>query len=80
MTPSVPLSNVLCSFFFGRCLQGRRHMSAVRLGDCAWHANMAAPLALLPAGFWNLLSGFLIPIPAMPGYWVWAAWLNPVMW
>lgn len=55
-------------------------MSAVRLGDCAWHANMAAPLALLPAGFWNLLSGFLIPIPAMPGYWVWAAWLNPVMW
>ncbi|EFN59136.1 hypothetical protein CHLNCDRAFT_137957 [Chlorella variabilis] len=47
LTPSVPLANVLCSFFFG---------------------------------FWNLLSGFLIPIPAMPGYWVWAAWINPVMW
>ena len=30
------------------------------------------------AGFWNLLSGFLIPIPAMPGWWVWAAWINPV--
>lgn len=47
LTPSVPLANILCSFFFG---------------------------------FWNLLSGFLIPIPAMPGYWVWAAWINPVMW
>lgn len=47
LTPSVPLANVLCSFFFG---------------------------------FWNLLSGFLIPIPMMPKYWVWAAWINPVMW
>ncbi|KAL4447582.1 hypothetical protein ABPG75_004801 [Micractinium tetrahymenae] len=47
LTPSVPLSNVLCSFFFG---------------------------------FWNLLSGFLIPLPAIPGYWIWAAYINPVMW
>ncbi|KAL4419611.1 hypothetical protein ABPG77_001665 [Micractinium sp. CCAP 211/92] len=47
LTPSVPLSNVLCSFFFG---------------------------------FWNLLSGFLIPMPAMPGYWVWTAYINPVQW
>ena len=60
-------------------------MGSVRMDYCNERArdarpNMAAPLPLPPAGFWNLLSGFLIPIPAMPGYWVWAAWINPVMW
>lgn len=31
-------------------------------------------------GFWNLLSGFVIQQPRIPGYWVWAFWVNPVMW
>ncbi len=80
MTPSVPLSNVLCSFFFGErlyCLGGTGTVAADR---CSIDPAPLPSLRSLLAGFWNLLSGFLIPIPAMPGYWVWAAWINPVMW
>jgi ABC-type multidrug transport system permease subunit len=47
LTPSVALSNVLCSFFFG---------------------------------FWNLFCGFLKPEPALPPYWQWFYYLNPVSW
>lgn len=25
----------------------------------------------------NLLSGFLLPLPNMRGWWYWAAWINP---
>ncbi|GAB4817615.1 hypothetical protein N2152v2_004661 [Parachlorella kessleri] len=31
-------------------------------------------------GFFNLLSGFIIPQPFIPGWWIWAFWANPVMW
>lgn len=86
MTPSVPLSNVLCSFFFGErlyCLGGPCIVVADRCSSTACAPTDPArfpSLCPLSAGFWNLLSGFLLPIPAMPGYWVWAAWINPVMW
>ncbi|KAL3696050.1 hypothetical protein R1sor_010126 [Riccia sorocarpa] len=29
---------------------------------------------------WNLFSGFLIPRPSMPGWWVWFYWISPVAW
>ncbi|KAL6781800.1 hypothetical protein ACKKBF_B09460 [Auxenochlorella protothecoides x Auxenochlorella symbiontica] len=31
-------------------------------------------------GAWNLLCGFLIPEPAIPRYWVWFYYINPVSW
>ncbi|KAL6781025.1 hypothetical protein ACKKBG_A09460 [Auxenochlorella protothecoides x Auxenochlorella symbiontica] len=31
-------------------------------------------------GAWNLLCGFLIPEPAIPRYWVWFYYINPVAW
>jgi ABC-type multidrug transport system permease subunit len=29
---------------------------------------------------WNLFAGFLLPRPAMPGWWLWYWYLNPVSW
>ena len=29
-------------------------------------------------GFWNLLCGFLIPASAIPGWWIWCYWMNPI--
>ncbi|PSC69376.1 ATP-binding cassette transporter isoform B [Micractinium conductrix] len=29
-------------------------------------------------GFWNLLCGFLIPASAIPGWWIWCYWINPL--
>ncbi|BBN01006.1 hypothetical protein Mp_2g03890 [Marchantia polymorpha subsp. ruderalis] len=29
---------------------------------------------------WNLFSGFLIPRPRIPGWWVWFYWISPVAW
>lgn len=28
-------------------------------------------------GFWNLLAGFLLQRPDIPGWWIWAYWLTP---
>ena len=30
--------------------------------------------------FFNLFAGFLIPVPAMPWWWRWNAYLDPVQW
>ncbi|GAB4820274.1 hypothetical protein N2152v2_007320 [Parachlorella kessleri] len=31
-------------------------------------------------GFWNLMSGFLIPQSRIRGWWIWMYWINPVTW
>eukprot|EP00850_Spirogloea_muscicola_P010335 SM000060S19667 [mRNA] locus=s60:404941:415471:- [translate_table: standard] len=31
-------------------------------------------------GLWNLFSGFLIPEPSIPGWWVWFYYINPLAW
>ncbi|KAL6780792.1 hypothetical protein ACKKBF_B11655 [Auxenochlorella protothecoides x Auxenochlorella symbiontica] len=31
-------------------------------------------------GFWNLMCGFLIPASAIPGWWIWCYYINPVSW
>ncbi|KAK9815219.1 hypothetical protein WJX72_000157 [[Myrmecia] bisecta] len=31
-------------------------------------------------GSWNLLSGFYIPKPLIPGWWIWGFYLNPLSW
>ncbi|EXC25846.1 ABC transporter G family member 40 [Morus notabilis] len=31
-------------------------------------------------GLWNLFSGFVIPRPRMPGWWVWYYWACPFAW
>ncbi|GAQ91789.1 pleiotropic drug resistance protein [Klebsormidium nitens] len=30
--------------------------------------------------FWNLFAGFLIPLPRIPGWWVWYYYINPISW
>lgn len=52
-------------------------MAAVNLTASVQLANVLSSFLF---GFFNLLAGFLIPIPAMPRYWFWAAYLNPVYW
>lgn len=52
-------------------------MAAVNLTASVQLANVLSSFLF---GFFNLLAGFLIPIPAMPRYWFWAAYLNPVCW
>lgn len=125
LTPAVPLANIASSFCFVSARSrggGSPRVLCVLLlhSRCLAHPGDFTPAPIWPLqGFWNLLSGFLIPIPQMParagagegpcgerqrwsrqalgqgarlpqppcpppcnpqGWWVWAAWLNPVMW
>ncbi|CAH9121025.1 unnamed protein product [Cuscuta epithymum] len=29
---------------------------------------------------WNLLSGFLVPKPSIPGWWIWLYYISPISW
>ncbi|KAG6540832.1 hypothetical protein Mapa_017810 [Marchantia paleacea] len=42
--------------------------------------QLAAVISSFFYSVWNLFSGFLIPRPEMPGWWVWYYWLSPVAW
>eukprot|EP01018_Ginkgo_biloba_P004085 Gb_15493 [translate_table: standard] len=42
--------------------------------------NVAAIVSSAFYALWNLLSGFLIPRPQMPGWWVWYYWICPLSW
>nr|XP_043634623.1 pleiotropic drug resistance protein 1-like isoform X2 [Erigeron canadensis] len=44
------------------------------------NANFAAILAGLFYGFFNLFSGFIIPLPKIPVWWRWYYWGNPLAW
>ncbi|KAL0555361.1 hypothetical protein IC582_009305 [Cucumis melo] len=42
--------------------------------------HIAAIVMAFFVGFWNLFTGFLIPRPAIPVWWRWYYWANPVAW
>ncbi|KAF3968871.1 hypothetical protein CMV_007280 [Castanea mollissima] len=42
--------------------------------------NLAAVISSAFYSIWNLLSGFLIPIPSIPPWWLWTYYLCPVAW
>lgn len=42
--------------------------------------NLAAVISSAFYSIWNLFSGFLIPRPQIPGWWVWYYWMSPVAW
>ncbi|KAK9854773.1 hypothetical protein WJX84_001749 [Apatococcus fuscideae] len=42
--------------------------------------QVAAVLFAFINVIFNLFAGFVIPRPSMPGWWVWAYYINPVAW
>ncbi|KAJ9177235.1 hypothetical protein P3X46_012473 [Hevea brasiliensis] len=42
--------------------------------------HMAAVVSSAFYSLWNLLSGFLIPMPKIPGWWIWFYYICPVAW
>ncbi|XP_022752647.1 ABC transporter G family member 31 isoform X2 [Durio zibethinus] len=42
--------------------------------------QMAAVVSSAFYSLWNLLSGFLIPKPRIPGWWIWFYYICPVAW
>ncbi|WOL16536.1 hypothetical protein Cni_G25323 [Canna indica] len=42
--------------------------------------HLAAVLSSAFYSLWNLLSGFLIPKPKIPGWWLWFYYISPVAW
>ncbi|KAL2643201.1 hypothetical protein R1flu_010788 [Riccia fluitans] len=42
--------------------------------------QLAAVISSFFYSIWNLFSGFLIPRPRIPPWWVWYYWLSPVAW
>ncbi|KAL3696501.1 hypothetical protein R1sor_010577 [Riccia sorocarpa] len=42
--------------------------------------QLAAVISSFFYSIWNLFSGFLIPRPRIPPWWIWYYWLSPVSW
>ncbi|XP_023513303.1 ABC transporter G family member 31-like [Cucurbita pepo subsp. pepo] len=42
--------------------------------------QMAAVVSSAFYSLWNLLSGFLVPKPNIPGWWIWFYYISPVAW
>ncbi|CAM8992214.1 unnamed protein product [Rhodiola kirilowii] len=42
--------------------------------------QMAAVVSSAFYSLWNLLSGFLIPKPSIPGWWIWFYYICPIAW
>ncbi|KAJ8769245.1 hypothetical protein K2173_001835 [Erythroxylum novogranatense] len=42
--------------------------------------HMAAVISSAFYSLWNLLSGFLIPQPRIPGWWIWFYYISPIAW
>uniref|UniRef100_A0A803PVF3 ABC transporter domain-containing protein n=2 Tax=Cannabis sativa TaxID=3483 RepID=A0A803PVF3_CANSA len=42
--------------------------------------NLAAVISSAFYSLWNLLSGFLVPQPNIPGWWIWFYYICPVAW
>lgn len=37
-------------------------------------------LQVIAYAVWNLMAGFIIPQPKVPGWWIWLLYLNPAHW
>ncbi|KAF5193110.1 Abc transporter g family member, partial [Thalictrum thalictroides] len=44
------------------------------------NTHFAAVVSSAFYSLWNLLSGFLVPLPNIPGWWVWFYYICPVAW
>ncbi|KAF9599142.1 hypothetical protein IFM89_035421 [Coptis chinensis] len=44
------------------------------------NATLAAVISSAFYSLWNLLSGFLLPKPSIPGWWIWFYYISPVAW
>ncbi|XVF68990.1 hypothetical protein PTKIN_Ptkin11bG0045400 [Pterospermum kingtungense] len=42
--------------------------------------HVAAVVSSAFYSLWNLLSGFLIPKPKIPGWWIWFYYISPIAW
>ncbi|XP_057956194.1 ABC transporter G family member 31 isoform X2 [Malania oleifera] len=42
--------------------------------------HLAAVISSAFYSLWNLLSGFLVPKPSIPGWWIWFYYICPVAW
>ncbi|KAK4857153.1 hypothetical protein QYF36_025115 [Acer negundo] len=42
--------------------------------------HLAAVISSAFYSLWNLFSGFLVPKPSIPGWWIWFYYINPVSW
>ncbi|KAL3616200.1 ABC transporter G member 31 [Castilleja foliolosa] len=42
--------------------------------------NLAAVVSSAFYSLWNLLSGFLVPKPSIPGWWIWFYYICPIAW
>ncbi|KAK4780230.1 hypothetical protein SAY87_016336 [Trapa incisa] len=42
--------------------------------------HLAAVISSAFYSLWNLLSGFLIPKPSIPGWWIWFYYICPIAW
>lgn len=42
--------------------------------------NLAAVISSAFYSLWNLLSGFLVPKPNIPGWWIWFYYVCPIAW
>ncbi|KAK2641153.1 hypothetical protein Ddye_022916 [Dipteronia dyeriana] len=42
--------------------------------------HLAAVISSAFYSLWNLLSGFLVAKPSIPGWWIWFYYINPVAW
>lgn len=87
LTPDKGLAGLFSSFFFGfwnlMCVRrlGRSLSRRRFLAGCASLAGAAAhPSPPLPPSslFSPCRCGFLIPQSAIPGWWIWCYWTNPI--
>ncbi|KAL6967672.1 ABC transporter G member 31 [Sarracenia purpurea var. burkii] len=42
--------------------------------------QLAAVISSAFYSLWNLLSGFLVPKPKIPGWWIWFYYISPISW
>ncbi|XP_060175555.1 ABC transporter G family member 31 [Lycium barbarum] len=42
--------------------------------------HLAAVISSAFYSLWNLMSGFLVPLPSIPGWWLWFYYISPVAW
>lgn len=42
--------------------------------------HLAAVISSAFYSLWNLMSGFLVPKPSIPGWWLWFYYISPVAW
>ncbi|XP_009614154.1 ABC transporter G family member 31 isoform X1 [Nicotiana tomentosiformis] len=42
--------------------------------------HLAAVISSAFYSLWNLMSGFLVPAPSIPGWWIWFYYISPVAW